>query len=113
MPRRSAGRIRGAHPRVAVDDVYAAAVLGDFASWSGFFESAHQPAPTFESVLYGAAGVAHNAELTRLLLARGADPNLGGEVAYHAGGRARAVPSSRFYDRAARRRLVLRDAIAW
>jgi hypothetical protein len=51
---------------------------------TGFFEPAHQPAPTFESALYGAAGVAHHAGLTRLLLARGADPNAGGEVAYHA-----------------------------
>jgi hypothetical protein len=51
---------------------------------TGFFEDAHQPAPTFESALYGAAGVAHHPGLTRLLLARGADPNLGGEVAYHA-----------------------------
>ena len=51
---------------------------------TGFFESEHQPEPTFESALYGAAGVAHHAGLTRLLLARGADPNLGGEVAYHA-----------------------------
>jgi hypothetical protein len=51
---------------------------------TGFFEPDHQPEPTFESALYGAAGVAHHAELTRLLLARGADPNLGGEVAYHA-----------------------------
>ena len=51
---------------------------------TGFFEAAHEPEPTFESVLYGAAGVAHHAGLTRLLLARGADPNLGGEVAYHA-----------------------------
>ena len=49
---------------------------------TGCFESQHEP--TFESVLYGAAGVAHHAGLTRLLLARGADPNLGGEVAYHA-----------------------------
>ena len=131
--------IRVAHPRVAVDGAYAAAVLGDFEElerllpgdtrlatahggpygWdaltylcfsrylrlrgsngfvraavalldagadpnTGFFESAHQPAPTFETALYGAAGVAHHGELTRLLLARGADPNLGGEVAYHA-----------------------------
>ena len=37
----------------------------------------------FESVLYGAAGVAHDPALTRLLLERGADPN-DGEVAYHA-----------------------------
>ena len=49
----------------------------------GFFDPEHQPAPTFESVLYGAAGVAHHAGVTRLLLERGADPNLGGEVAYH------------------------------
>jgi ankyrin repeat protein len=50
---------------------------------TGYFDEAHLPAPTFESALYGAAGVAHHAELTRLLLARGADPNLGGEVGYH------------------------------
>ena len=50
---------------------------------TGFFEPTHQPEPTFESALYGAAGVAHHGGLTRLLLARGADPNLGGEVAYH------------------------------
>ncbi len=41
---------------------------------TGFFEPEHQPAPTFESALYGAAGVAHHAGLTRLLLAHGADP---------------------------------------
>jgi hypothetical protein len=51
---------------------------------TGFFEPEHQPAPTFENALYGAAGVAHHAGVTRLLLARGADPNLGGEVGYHA-----------------------------
>jgi hypothetical protein len=51
---------------------------------TGFFETEHEPEPTFESALYGAAGVAHHAGLTRLLLARGADPNVGGEVAYHA-----------------------------
>jgi hypothetical protein len=51
---------------------------------TGFFETAHEPGPIFESALYGAAGVAHHVGLTRLLLARGADPNLGGEVAYHA-----------------------------
>jgi hypothetical protein len=28
---------------------------------TGFFEPAHEPAPTFESALYGAAGVAHHA----------------------------------------------------
>jgi ankyrin repeat protein len=36
----------------------------------------------FESALYGAAGVAHHARLTRLLLERGADPN-DEEVPYH------------------------------
>ncbi|HXO39111.1 MAG TPA: ankyrin repeat domain-containing protein [Candidatus Acidoferrum sp.] len=36
----------------------------------------------FETALYGAAGVAHHAELTRLLLERGADPN-DEETPYH------------------------------
>jgi ankyrin repeat protein len=49
---------------------------------TGFFEKDHQPGPEWESALYGAAGVAHHAELTRLLLERGADPN-DGEVPYH------------------------------
>lgn len=38
--------------------------------------------PEREPALYGAAGVAHHAEMTRLLLERGADPN-DGEVVYH------------------------------
>ena len=50
---------------------------------TGFFEMNHQPKPEWESALYGAAGVAHHAELTRLLLEYGADPN-DGEVPYHA-----------------------------
>lgn len=49
---------------------------------AAFFDESHQP-PECESVLYGAAGVAHNAALTKLLLDRGADPN-DGEVPYHA-----------------------------
>src|SRR5262249_50377582 len=48
-----------------------------------WYEQSHQPHPEWESVLYGAAGVAHHTELARLLLQRGADPN-DGEVAYHA-----------------------------
>ena len=40
---------------------------------TGFFAQTHQPNPEFESALYGAAGVAHHAGLTRLLLDRGAD----------------------------------------
>jgi ankyrin repeat protein len=50
---------------------------------SGWYEQNHQPNPQFESVLYGAAGIAHHPGLTRLLLERGADPN-DGEVPYHA-----------------------------
>ena len=49
---------------------------------SGWYETNHQPAPEWESVLYGAAGVAHHPELTRLLLERGADPN-DEETIYH------------------------------
>jgi ankyrin repeat protein len=50
---------------------------------TGWFEMNHQPKPEWESAIYGAAGVAHHAELTRLLLERGADPN-DGETPYHA-----------------------------
>src|SRR5215469_13117137 len=49
---------------------------------TGFYSGDHDP-PEFESAIYGAAGVAHHPELTRLLLARGADPN-DGETPYHA-----------------------------
>ena len=38
--------------------------------------------PEFETALYGAAGVAHHAPMTRLLVERGADPN-DGEAVYH------------------------------
>ncbi len=46
------------------------------------FESDDRP-PVFESAIYGVAGVAHHPGLTRLLLARGADPN-DDETPYHA-----------------------------
>src|SRR3954471_21238623 len=49
---------------------------------TGFYEDTHQPKPEWECALYGAAGVAHHPELTKLLLDRGADPN-DGEVVYH------------------------------
>ena len=49
---------------------------------TGFYDESHKPEPEFESALYGAAGVAHHAGLTRLLLERGADPN-DAEVPYH------------------------------
>jgi ankyrin repeat protein len=62
----------------------AEALLGAGASPStGFQEREHRPTPEFESALYGAAGVAHHPELTRLLLQWGADPN-DAEVPYHA-----------------------------
>lgn len=50
---------------------------------TGWFETNHQPKPEWESAIYGAAGVAHHAELTGLLLERGADPN-DEETPYHA-----------------------------
>lgn len=62
----------------------ATALLDAGASAStGWYETNHQPKAEWESALYGAAGVAHHAELTRLLLERGADPN-DEETAYHA-----------------------------
>lgn len=62
----------------------AAALLEAGASANtGWWETSHHPEPEWESALYGAAGVAHHAELTRLLLAHGADPN-DHEVPYHA-----------------------------
>jgi hypothetical protein len=60
----------------------AAALLDAGASANtGFHSTDHDP-PEFESAIYGAAGVAHHPELTRLLLTRGADPN-DGETPYH------------------------------
>ncbi len=49
---------------------------------TGWMEQNHQPHPEWEPALYGAAGVAHHAALTRLLLERGANPN-DEEVVYH------------------------------
>jgi ankyrin repeat protein len=47
---------------------------------TGFWTTGQHP--EFETALYGAAGVAHHAGLTRLLLERGADPN-DVEAVYH------------------------------
>ncbi len=63
---------------------------------SGWFEPHHQPTPEWESVIYGAAGVAQHPGITRLLLDRGADPN-DAETPYH-------VPET--YDNATLRVLV-------
>jgi len=49
---------------------------------TGWMETNHEPHPEWESAIYGAAGIAQHAELTRLLLERGADPN-DGETPYH------------------------------
>jgi len=49
---------------------------------TGWYERDHQPGATWESALYGAAGVAGHAEVTRLLLERGGDPN-DEETPYH------------------------------
>ena len=51
---------------------------------TGWYETIDHPnpRPAFESAIYGAAGVAQHAELTRLLLAHGADPN-DEETPYH------------------------------
>jgi len=50
---------------------------------SGFWAGSHEPGPVWESVLYGAAGVAHHPGVTQLLMDHGADPN-DDEVPYHA-----------------------------
>lgn len=50
---------------------------------TGFFDISHRPLPEWESALYGAAGVAFHAGITRLLMAHGANPN-DEEVPYHA-----------------------------
>src|SRR5262249_35289478 len=50
---------------------------------TGFWETKHEPEPEWESAIYGAAGVAHHPELTRLLLDYGANPN-DEETPYHA-----------------------------
>jgi ankyrin repeat protein len=49
---------------------------------TGWYEANDEPRPFWESAIYGAAGIARNVELTRLLLERGANPN-DGETPYH------------------------------
>src|SRR5437773_4871783 len=70
---RSAGFVRAAQ----------ALLDGGASANTGWYEMNLLPSPEWESALYGAAGVAHHAELTRLLLQRGADPN-DEDVPYHA-----------------------------
>ncbi|HUQ47735.1 MAG TPA: ankyrin repeat domain-containing protein [Gemmatimonadaceae bacterium] len=49
---------------------------------TGWFETGHQPKRVFETVMYGAAGVARHGGVTRVLLDYGADPN-DDETPYH------------------------------
>jgi ankyrin repeat protein len=49
---------------------------------TGWHETHHLPNPVWESAIYGAAGVAQHAGVTRVLLERGADPN-DDETPYH------------------------------
>jgi ankyrin repeat protein len=49
---------------------------------TGWMETNNEPHPEWQSAIYGAAGIAQHAGVTRLLLERGADPN-DGETPYH------------------------------
>jgi ankyrin repeat protein len=49
---------------------------------TGWHDNTGQPRPHWESAIYGVAGLAQHTEMTRLLLARGADPN-DEETPYH------------------------------
>ncbi|HMA39303.1 MAG TPA: ankyrin repeat domain-containing protein [Gemmatimonadales bacterium] len=71
------------HPERTEDFVRTAAALLDAGApaHTGFWTAGEHP--EFETALYGAAGVAHNAPLTRLLIERGADPN-DEDAVYHA-----------------------------
>ena len=77
--------IDSANPSSAtVNGVAAAKALLDAGASAntGWMELDHEPRPTWEAAIYGAAGIAQHPELTRLLLERGADPN-DGETPYH------------------------------
>ena len=71
------------HPERTDDFVRTATALLDAGApaHTGFWTTGQFP--EFETALYGAAGVAHNAPLTRLLIERGADPN-DEDAVYHA-----------------------------
>lgn len=71
------------HPERTEDFVRTATALLDAGApaHTGFWTTGQYP--EFETALYGAAGVAHNEPLTRLLIERGADPN-DEDAVYHA-----------------------------
>lgn len=49
---------------------------------TGWYDQTHRPTPEWEGLMYGAAALAQNAELTQLLLEHGLDPN-DNETPYH------------------------------
>jgi ankyrin repeat protein len=71
------------HPERTPEFVRTATALLDAGApaHTGFWTTGEHP--EFETALYGAAGVAHNEALTRLLIERGADPN-DEDAVYHA-----------------------------
>lgn len=76
-------RIDKARSESLVDSARALLEAGGDANtgWSEYIDT--PPRPVHEAAIYGAAGVARHAELTRLLLEHGADPN-DEETPYHA-----------------------------
>ncbi len=70
---RSAGFVRAAE----------ALLRAGASATTGWMEENHRPSAEWESALYGAAGIARDADVARLLLTHGADPNEE-EVVYHA-----------------------------
>jgi len=68
-------------PAVFIDAAKALIAAGADVN-TGFFDDQHTPHEEWESVLYGAAGVAFHPALTQLLLDNGAEPN-DNEVPYH------------------------------
>jgi ankyrin repeat protein len=76
-------RLDAAHSDAFVRSARALLDAGASAN-TGWFETIDHPnpRPIFESAIYGAAGIARHAALTRLLLERGADPN-DEETPYH------------------------------
>lgn len=70
------------HPSRSFVDAAEALIKGGADVNTGFFDGTHTPHEEWESALYGAAGVAFNPDITKLLLDNGADPN-DNEVPYH------------------------------
>lgn len=76
-------RLDKEHSKTLVESARALLEAGGDANtgWTEYIDT--PPRPVHEAAIYGAAGVARHAELTRLLLEHGADPN-DEETPYHA-----------------------------